>query len=210
MRVPQKQPFPAVRPVVVILGAGMLAWLLTFTASVTTHATIMNHSSFAPPSSSRTTQLSGSLIAFGQNNVFVSYPTCSPVQLISVAGWRTVSFDRLSIRVPNGLELQQDYGSDHGGRGWKARDTAVGIDRSIGMRVEPYRPAASLAYRECTTTLGNLFALIQEYGVNGRYGTSVLFPEVQLVLHISRARAESLAFSRTIVSTARATTRKVQ
>jgi hypothetical protein len=53
---------------------------------------------------------------------------------------------------------------------------------------------------------GSLFALVQEYGVNGGYSTSVVFPEVGLILHISTPRAESLALSRTIVSTAQVTT----
>jgi hypothetical protein len=211
MQVRPEHSFPTVRSVVVIRGAVLLAWLSTFTVSVATQATSKRHSSFDPLSTSQATQLSGSPGAFGQINVFDSYPTCSRVQLISTASWKVASFEGLSIRVPNGLEVRRNYVSDHGGRGWNARNISVSIDRVMGVSIQPYRRAASRAYRECTTTLGNnLFALIREYGVNGGYSTSVTFPELQLILSISSPRAESLALSRTIVSTARTTPRRVQ
>jgi hypothetical protein len=175
-------------------------------SSTSTLPPIEAQSAFELVPSSRTGQLSGAQASFGQINVFASYPTCSPVRLMSMQGWRAVSFERLSIRVPNSFQVQRDYASDHGGRGWRARNIAVAIDRVYGPHIEPYRHTASLAYRECTTTLGSLFALVQEYGVNGGYSTSVIFPEVGLILHISTPRAEGLALSRTIVSTARATT----
>jgi len=149
-------------------------------------------------------QLAGSPASFGQRNVFGSYPTCSRVPLMSMRGWKVASFERLSIRVPDSFQLQRDYGSDHGGRGWRTANMSVAIDRGYGSP-KPYRPAASLAYRECTTTLASLFALVQEFGANGGYSTSVSFPELGLMLLISIPNVENLALSRTIVATARAT-----
>src|SRR5262245_60725842 len=145
--------------------------------------------------SSRMDQLAGSPASLGPFNVFASYPTCSPVRLMSMRGWRVVSFERLSIRVPDSFQLQHDYASDHGGRGWRTPNMAVSIDRVVGQFIKPYRLATSLAYRECTMTLGSLFALVQEYGANGGNGTTAIFPELGLILHISIPRAESLALS---------------
>jgi hypothetical protein len=171
-------------------------------SSTTTLPPIKDRSAFELIPSSRTGQLSAAQASFGQINVFASYPICSPVRLMSMQGWRAVSFERLTIRLPDSFQVQRDYASDHGGRGWRTRKIAVAIDRVVGPHIEPYRHAG-LAFRECTTTLGSLFALVQEYGVNGGYTTSVIFPELGLILHISTPRADSLALSRTIVSTAR-------
>jgi hypothetical protein len=149
--------------------------------------------------------------SFVQFNVFGSYPSCSRVELVSTPRWRLVSFDRLSVRLPDRVKVPSELVAfHHGGRLWKGDKIEVTIQKFIGMSVEPYQPSADLAYRQCTTHLNGAFALIRESASQSRYSVSALFPELGLGLDASSARLRDLALLRTVVAGARPTTKALR
>lgn len=155
-------------------------------------------------------QVGSAAATFSQSNAFASYPPCTQVPFLSTSGWRPVSFERLSIHLPDRLQVSSEpFGFDHGGQLWKGDSIEVSIAKFMGVSVEPYRPSASLANVQCTTDLGGAFALIREHAVNGIYTVSALFPELGLGLEARSARVGDLALLRAVVGSARPTSRAV-
>jgi hypothetical protein len=71
-----------------------------------------------------------------QLNVLASYPSCTRVPFVSTSGWRLVSFERLSIRLPDRFRVPSGpIAFDHGGQLWKSHDIEVSIAKLMGMSI---------------------------------------------------------------------------